>query len=82
VPGLIADDSHERLAIGFFGAVDASVGQGYELLVISSVIIGGTSLSGGSGTVLGALVGVLVIAVISSGIVPFSARRFRFKQLL
>lgn len=55
--------------IGFFGAVDASVGQGYELLVISSVIVGGTPLSGGSGTVFGALIGVLIIAVISSGIV-------------
>jgi ribose transport system permease protein len=55
--------------IGFFGAVDASVGQGYELLVISSVIIGGTSLAGGSGSIIGALIGVLIIAVISSGIV-------------
>ena len=45
------------------------MGSGYELLVISSVIIGGTSLVGGSGTVIGSVIGALVIQVISSGIV-------------
>jgi ribose transport system permease protein len=35
------------------------------------VIIGGTPLSGGMGTVVGALIGVLIIATISSGIVFF-----------
>jgi ribose transport system permease protein len=59
------------LAVGFFRAVDASVGTGFELLVISAVIIGGTSLLGGSGTVVGTFIGVLIIAEISSGIVHF-----------
>jgi len=57
------------LQVGSFQAVDSSVGVGYELLVISSVIIGGTSLFGGAGTIIGTVIGVLIIAVISSGVV-------------
>jgi ribose transport system permease protein len=59
------------LAVAFFRAVDASVGTGFELLVISAVIIGGTSLVGGSATIIGSFIGVLIIAEISSGIVHF-----------
>lgn len=43
-------------------------GQGYELDVITAVIIGGTSMMGGEGSVLGTLVGVLLIGVISNGL--------------
>ncbi len=40
---------------------------GDELYVISAVVIGGTSLSGGEGRILGTLIGALLIAVISNG---------------
>lgn len=43
-------------------------GQGYELDVIASVIIGGTSLMGGEGGVYGSLIGALLIGVISNGL--------------
>lgn len=43
-------------------------GQGYELDVIASVVIGGTSLFGGVGSVYGTLVGALLIGVISNGL--------------
>jgi ribose transport system permease protein len=39
---------------------------------VAAVIIGGTPLSGGSGTVIGALFGALIIATIASGIVFFN----------
>ncbi|MDB5348795.1 MAG: sugar-transporting ATPase [Planctomycetota bacterium] len=42
-------------------------GQMYELYVIAAVVVGGTSLSGGSGKILGTLVGALIIAVIQNG---------------
>jgi ribose transport system permease protein len=42
-------------------------GQMYELYVIAAVVVGGTSLSGGEGKVLGTLVGALLIAVIQNG---------------
>jgi len=42
-------------------------GDMYELYVIAAVVVGGTSLSGGEGRVLGTLVGALIIAVIQNG---------------
>lgn len=44
-----------------------TVAQGWELDIISAVIIGGTSLAGGVGTVWGTLVGIVFIGVISNG---------------
>jgi ribose/xylose/arabinose/galactoside ABC-type transport system permease subunit len=44
-------------------------GQGYELDAIASVVIGGTSLSGGRGTVFGTVAGALLIGVLSNGLV-------------
>lgn len=49
-----------------------SNGQGYELLSIAAVIIGGTSLAGGSGGVWGTLVGILVIRTVQSGLSLFN----------
>jgi ribose transport system permease protein len=62
------------VTLGFFGSADPALGTGYELLVISAAIIGGTPLSGGSGTVFGALIGVLIIAVITSGLVQLGVQ--------
>ena len=42
-------------------------GQMYELYVIAAVVVGGTSLSGGRGNVLGTLIGAFIIAVIQNG---------------
>jgi len=42
-------------------------GQMYELYVIAAVVVGGTSLSGGKGTMFGTLIGALIIAVIRNG---------------
>lgn len=43
-------------------------GQAYELDAIAAVVIGGTSLSGGKGSLLGTLMGVLIIGVINNGL--------------
>ena len=45
-----------------------ALGLGYELEAIAAVVIGGTSLSGGRGTVLGTLVGALIMAVLTNGL--------------
>lgn len=44
-------------------------GEGYELDSIAAVVIGGTSLSGGRGSVLGTVLGVLIIGVLNSGLI-------------
>ena len=45
----------------------AQYGEGYELSVIAAVVVGGTSLAGGEGRVMGTLIGALIIGVISKG---------------
>lgn len=45
-----------------------AIGQGYELNAIAAVVIGGTSLSGGRGTMLGTIVGALIISVVANGL--------------
>ncbi|MCL4415519.1 MAG: ABC transporter permease [Actinobacteria bacterium] len=57
------------LELSFLQSSHLEMGVGNELSVIAAVIIGGTSLAGGSGSILGALIGALIIAVIRNGIV-------------
>ena len=45
-----------------------ALGQGYELEAIAAVVIGGTSLAGGRGTILGTLIGALIISVLTNGL--------------
>lgn len=49
------------------GSGQPNVGIGYELLVIAAVVLGGTSLFGGKGTIVGSLFGALVIGVLQNG---------------
>lgn len=57
------------LALGYYGSASSADGTGYELNVIAAAVVGGASLSGGKGSALGALLGALVIQMISTGIV-------------
>jgi ribose transport system permease protein len=57
------------LQIGYFGAIDPQTGGDFIFTVIAAAIIGGTAITGGSGTVIGALIGTLIIACIQSGII-------------
>jgi ribose transport system permease protein len=50
-----------------FKSASPNDGLEYELYVIAAVVVGGTSLRGGQGHVLGTLIGALIIAVINSG---------------
>ncbi len=45
-----------------------TVGQGYELLVLAAVILGGTSLLGGAGNILKTVIGVLMLGFIQNGL--------------
>lgn len=50
------------------GSADPNAGTGYELQAIAAVVIGGTSLMGGRGSVLRSFFGVLIIAVLGNGL--------------
>lgn len=52
-----------------FGVGQSTAGLGYELDVIAAAVIGGISLSGGRGTVLGAIVGSLLMGILRNGLV-------------
>ncbi|HTE16884.1 MAG TPA: ABC transporter permease, partial [Armatimonadota bacterium] len=52
-----------------FQLADTGAGLGAELHAIAAVVLGGTSLSGGRGSVVGSLVGALTIAVLNAGLV-------------
>lgn len=59
---------------GMFVMADMStatttVGSGWELVVIAGVVVGGVSLFGGAGTVIGGVIGILLLKLVQSGLV-------------
>jgi ribose transport system permease protein len=50
------------------GSAQPGTGAGYELQAIAAVVIGGTSLTGGKGSVVGTLIGALIISVLNNGL--------------
>lgn len=54
-------------------AADPNAGVGMELQVIAAVVIGGTSLMGGRGSVLNTFFGVLIVAVLEAGLAQVGA---------
>ena len=55
-----------------FGRVQGNSGQQQELLAIASAVVGGTLLTGGYGSVVGGLIGILTISTLRSGVVLLS----------
>jgi ribose transport system permease protein len=50
------------------GSAQPATGAGYELDAIAAVVIGGTSLSGGEGTILGTIIGAFIISTLTNGL--------------
>jgi rhamnose transport system permease protein len=57
------------LFLAEFATINATGGTGYELLVVSAVVVGGVAIFGGSGTVLGAALGALLLNTINQALV-------------
>ncbi|PCK03561.1 MAG: ABC transporter permease [Alteromonadaceae bacterium] len=52
----------------YLGSADPNAGMGLELAAIAAAVIGGTSLMGGRGSIIGAFIGVLIISVLQNGL--------------
>ncbi len=71
------------ITIARIGSMDyANAGSGYELDAIASVVVGGTSFSGGRGTIQGTVMGVMTIAIMNNllnlwGVPPFLREAFK-----
>jgi ribose/xylose/arabinose/galactoside ABC-type transport system permease subunit len=50
------------------GSANHLAGQGFEFQVVAAVVLGGVSLSGGVGSLLGAFIGVLILGIIQNGL--------------
>ncbi|MFJ8542504.1 ABC transporter permease [Streptomyces sp. NPDC093586] len=57
------------LYLARFGNVDSNTGSGYELMVVSAVVVGGVAFTGGSGTVHGAALGAVLLTSVN-GVLP------------
>lgn len=53
-----------------------ATGETYELTTIAAVVLGGTSLSGGRGTITGSIIGALIIGVLNDGLVMVGVSSF------
>ena len=67
--GLLAGLGGVMSAARLYAANGLQLGQAYELDAIAAVILGGTSFVGGIGSVWGTLIGALIIAVLSNGLI-------------
>jgi len=59
------------VGLAFFQSGDPNVGTGFELQAVAAAVIGGTPLRGGSATIAGAIIGAILLGVVSSGLVYF-----------
>jgi ribose transport system permease protein len=60
------------LGLAYFTSGDPTIGTGFELQAIAAAVIGGTPLRGGTATIIGAIVGAILLNVVASGLTYFS----------
>lgn len=60
------------LTVSRFGVATANNGNGVDMLVLSAAVIGGTSLAGGAGTILGTVLGIIMLSIMSNALVLFN----------
>jgi ribose transport system permease protein len=55
----------------YLSSVTADLGTGEELAVIAATVIGGANLAGGEGTILGTVIGAIILEVLRNGLLLF-----------
>ena len=69
------------MSASYLGASDPNAAIGLELSAIAAAVIGGTSLMGGRGSIIGAFIGVLIISVLQNGLAQLGVSE-PFKRLI
>ena len=64
------------LFLALHAQVDVTGGTGYELIVVAAVVVGGVAIFGGSGTVLGAALGAVLLNTINQALVALKVSAF------
>ena len=64
------------LWLSLYGSVDSTAGTGYEFEVIAAVVVGGVAIFGGSGSVLGAALGALLLNTIANSLVVINVSSY------
>lgn len=64
------------IEVARLSSAQPTAGTGYELDAIAAVVLGGTSLAGGRGTILGTLVGAFVIGFLADGLIMMGVSEF------
>ncbi len=64
------------VVVGNLHSADASLGSGYETDVIAAVVIGGVSMTGGEGSIWGALIGAMIIGILKNAFVLLSVSSY------
>jgi ribose transport system permease protein len=64
------------ILVSQLGAASPNAASGLELSVVTAVILGGASLAGGRGTIVGTLLGVLILGVLNNGLVLMNINSF------
>ena len=70
------------IAISRFGAVGATTGVGWELEAIAAAVIGGCLLTGGYGSIIGAVMGAILISLIKHGLVLVGAPAYWYTAFI
>jgi len=62
--------------VGRMASAEANAGTGYELDAIAAAAIGGTSMAGGRGSIIGTLIGAVIMALLANGLTLLSVQAF------
>jgi rhamnose transport system permease protein len=67
-PSGLAASASSIIYVAHLGQAKSDAGSGFELMAITAVVLGGTSIFGGRGTVLGTIFGLFAIVVLQNGL--------------